>query len=383
MATHGTGMHKDGVPMKKKPQNNPPFNGFAQANTTPVPDVLFDELLSILSGTELKVLLYIIRRTRGFKKDSDAISLNQFQHGIVTKDGKRLDSGCGVSDRTAIVKALKSLETKKCIFSEKSKTDEGDNATTLYRVFFTQEVVEKSDQGSGKNLLPRSGKIRPGGVVGKSGLPVVENTHPQETVIQQTDNIPNGIATDVASPTDPLSSLPDQALVDEIHRREQEKFMNASLTANPATEKSVESKATRNTSSKPRNPRVRVTEPLQKPLPKLEEPTMSDEARAVWNVWIDMPWNKAIPPKFTVTAAEHCETLSKVPITQDIMFKVRNFATKNDRNGFYKGKSWELGHVVSEYSRWKSAQYQVQAEEQEEQPKVTVGNRATQKFVLK
>jgi hypothetical protein len=161
------------------------FEGFEQSNTTPVPDVLFDELLSELSGTELKVLLYIMRRTAGFKKTTDAISLSQFQYGITTKDGRQLDKGCGVSDRKAIIKALKSLEEKKCITSEKAKTDDGDYATTVYRIFFSPRVVANSHQGSGKNLprvvdkstLPTSGNLP---------LPVVANSHPQETVIQET-----------------------------------------------------------------------------------------------------------------------------------------------------------------------------------------------------
>ena len=44
------------------------FSGFVCPTTTPVPDQLFDELLHRLSGAELKVLLYIVRRTFGFKK---------------------------------------------------------------------------------------------------------------------------------------------------------------------------------------------------------------------------------------------------------------------------------------------------------------------------
>ena len=51
------------------------FPGFVFPTTTPVPDQLFDELLHRLSGAELKVLLYIVRRTFGFKKQSDDISL--------------------------------------------------------------------------------------------------------------------------------------------------------------------------------------------------------------------------------------------------------------------------------------------------------------------
>ena len=62
------------------------FQGFRSPNYTQVPDELFDELMSELSGAELKVLLYIIRRTFGFKKDSDNISLSQICNGITTRD---------------------------------------------------------------------------------------------------------------------------------------------------------------------------------------------------------------------------------------------------------------------------------------------------------
>jgi hypothetical protein len=44
------------------------FTGYASPNYTPVPDELFDEQLPDLSGAELKVLLYVIRRTFGFKR---------------------------------------------------------------------------------------------------------------------------------------------------------------------------------------------------------------------------------------------------------------------------------------------------------------------------
>jgi len=63
--------------------------------------VLFDELLSLLSGAELKVLLYLMRRTFGFKKDSDSISLSQICRGISRKDGTALDHGTGLSQSTA------------------------------------------------------------------------------------------------------------------------------------------------------------------------------------------------------------------------------------------------------------------------------------------
>lgn len=109
------------------------FQGFASPTTTPVPDQLFDELLYHLSPTEIVVLLYIIRRTYGFKKDSDNISLNQMVNGIVTKDGRALDHGTGLSKAT-VARSLNSLEEKGVIERiRRRSTDRGDEPTT-YRV---------------------------------------------------------------------------------------------------------------------------------------------------------------------------------------------------------------------------------------------------------
>jgi hypothetical protein len=79
-----------------------PFKGYSKPNYTPVPDELFDEQLPDLSGAELKVLLYIIRRTFGFKKESDNISLNQLLHGITTREDVVLDRGTGLSKKTLL-----------------------------------------------------------------------------------------------------------------------------------------------------------------------------------------------------------------------------------------------------------------------------------------
>src|SRR5437764_13092821 len=99
---------------------DPPFQftGFQSPNYTIVPDELFDELLPTLSGGELKVLLYIIRRTFGFKKETDTISLKQMLRGIVTRDGRALDHGVGLSKPT-LLQALRSLVTKGIIQTER------------------------------------------------------------------------------------------------------------------------------------------------------------------------------------------------------------------------------------------------------------------------
>lgn len=188
------------------------FEGFEPANTVPVPDILFDLLLSELKEAELKCLLYIIRRTTGFKKTTDAISLSQFQRGIVTRDKKRLDHGCGVKDRTTIVQALESLEKKKCIERVKSKTASGDKDTTRYRIYF-KEVVGNSDYGSGQNLPPvvgdpyhGSGQNLPGVV----GIPDSQETVIQGTEFQETDS----------QESTPLSALSTEDLLAELRRRD-------------------------------------------------------------------------------------------------------------------------------------------------------------------
>src|SRR5919205_1041943 len=113
-----------------KDQPERQFEGFENPTTTPVPDVVFDEFLVWLGEAELKALMYIIRRTFGFKKDRDPISFNQFLKGIVTRDGRVLDRGCGIRDRTTLSKALKSLEAKGIVRSDKGVDERGENVTT-------------------------------------------------------------------------------------------------------------------------------------------------------------------------------------------------------------------------------------------------------------
>src|SRR5215210_1514707 len=87
------------------------YQGFSSPNGTIVPDDVFDVLLAQISDIELRVLLYIIRRTFGFKKDADNISLKQIVQGITTQDGRVFDRGAGVSKPSAI-KAVRGLVDK-------------------------------------------------------------------------------------------------------------------------------------------------------------------------------------------------------------------------------------------------------------------------------
>src|SRR5205807_6948178 len=107
------------------------FSGFISPRYTQVPDELFDDLMSHLSGAELKVLLYIIRRTFGFKKDVDNISLNQICKGIITRDGEVLDKGTGLSQQ-AVITALKGLVEKNAIVAKRRSSKQRGYESTTY-----------------------------------------------------------------------------------------------------------------------------------------------------------------------------------------------------------------------------------------------------------
>jgi hypothetical protein len=76
---------------------------------TPVPDALFDAVFPDLSPSELKVYLYLLRRTLGFGRRETWISLSQMAQGIRNRSGERLDRGACLHPRT-IQRAIKSLE---------------------------------------------------------------------------------------------------------------------------------------------------------------------------------------------------------------------------------------------------------------------------------
>ena len=146
------------------------FHGFQSPRYTMVPDEIFDILLPYLSPSELKVLLYLVRRTFGFKKDSDSISLSQICNGIRRKNGKIIDNGTGLS-RPAVIKALRVLEDNNIIIAYRSKNYKGEKQTNTYSLNIIFGVGKIFNYPSKKYLT----------TLGK-------NLNIQETVLQDIDN---------------------------------------------------------------------------------------------------------------------------------------------------------------------------------------------------
>lgn len=117
---------------KEKQQIGQNFSGFSlkieRGEFWQYPTIM-DNYWYSLSGSEQKVLDYILRRTYGFQKIKDAISISQLKNGITKRTGEKIDNGTGLKQDSTILKALKSLEKKGFIISEKRK-----NKTTTYKL---------------------------------------------------------------------------------------------------------------------------------------------------------------------------------------------------------------------------------------------------------
>lgn len=118
------------------------FKGFIKPTYTQTPNQIFDQLLNTLNGSQLKVLLYIVRRTFGFKKDNDNISLSQIVRGIKKRDGTIQDYGTGLS-LTSVVKAIEQLIEQNVIIKTKIKDKCGDYKPSNYSLNFIHTQIDE------------------------------------------------------------------------------------------------------------------------------------------------------------------------------------------------------------------------------------------------
>ena len=124
------------------------MSGFNAPNHTQVPNAFFD-MMANMSESEMKVTLHAIRKTLGWHKSRDEISLTQFQEGT------------GLS-RQSVLNGIKSARLRGTI----RKAGQGKKSTAIYQVVIDEpikepvsEVVNNSNQSkintsSGLNIRP-------------------------------------------------------------------------------------------------------------------------------------------------------------------------------------------------------------------------------------
>lgn len=152
------------------------FEGFASPNYTSIPDDFFDVLAPELTEAELRVLIYLMRRTYGFKRATDDVSLKQLVEGIRTRDGRTLDHGTGMS-KSAVVRGLAGLETKGVIIAQRNASIERGNLPTTYALRMRETPVALEDP-------PGPAGEHPPGPPATQAPVLLED--PQHTVVQET-----------------------------------------------------------------------------------------------------------------------------------------------------------------------------------------------------
>lgn len=130
------------------------FSGFSQnpyKDWWPYPKEL-SQWWCRLTGSEQKVLDYILRHTLGFQKTSDAISYRQFINGV-----KNCDKGCGIKSTTTLSKAFNGLIKKGFI------TKIGGRVTgqpTEYHLVYKADENENGGLSKLKSRSLKSNKVR-------------------------------------------------------------------------------------------------------------------------------------------------------------------------------------------------------------------------------
>lgn len=162
-------------------------------NSTQIPDLILDRWMGRLSGAEIKVVLYVARRTFGFRRDSDTISLAQMAKGIVTRDGRQLDCGTGLNKDT-VAKTVQALIEKGILIRTRHTDERGGDAPSTYSLNLDSEFG--LGDGEAKTPVPR---------VGKSDTPSRggEGAIKPDTTLSENPTPPRG-----QNPTPPVSGNP-------------------------------------------------------------------------------------------------------------------------------------------------------------------------------
>jgi hypothetical protein len=123
-------------------------------NSTQIPDIILDHWMAELSDAEFKVLLYVARRTFGFGKDSDNISLTQLTSGIRRRDGTPLDRGTGLS-RSGVKKACKGLIERGVLIRFRNTAPDGrESEESTYRLNLFASLPESEDEVGRQKTYP-------------------------------------------------------------------------------------------------------------------------------------------------------------------------------------------------------------------------------------
>lgn len=123
-------------------ENTHSQQGVTAPNFTQIPNVFLDYWMAHLSGGEFKVLAAISRRTFGWHKTKDKISLSQIMKAT------------GMS-RRGVIKSIALLEEKKLVICTRNQSDEHGCTANTYQILVNEHPkVSQSAQASALSAPP-------------------------------------------------------------------------------------------------------------------------------------------------------------------------------------------------------------------------------------
>jgi len=122
----------------------------------PIPNAYIDRYLADLSGAELKVLLAILRRTVGWRKESDEISIEQLQQMTGLARNSVRAGLRGLLERGLVVERTRATGSKAASYTCIIPSSIGSKIDPLG----SQKLTPKKEKGV-KNCPPRGSKIDP------------------------------------------------------------------------------------------------------------------------------------------------------------------------------------------------------------------------------
>lgn len=138
-------------------------------NYTQIPNIVIDYWSSVLTPAEFKVLIFICRKTFGFQKKSDKISLSQ-----IMKANK-------LSDRGAL-NCIETLEKKHKLLKVKRKKKPGRNDMNTYSLVISDKVVPAEKENKKRvNSVTEENKKRVNSVLEKGEL----SSYTKETLTKE------------------------------------------------------------------------------------------------------------------------------------------------------------------------------------------------------
>ena len=125
-------------------------------NAFQIPNSVIDELLAKLTCSELKCYLFVVRKTKGWNKESDSISASQFME-VTGLSKKSVITACeslvqmGLLERSGGERKLNTYSVKAFYFSES-----GEKSTPVKSGVNFSESGEKSTPDLVKKLHPQN-----------------------------------------------------------------------------------------------------------------------------------------------------------------------------------------------------------------------------------